>query len=99
MADKDASKDRTAWGLARRLSAIYGLATTVGFFYASAYFGHFDIDILNFVAPIGRSSASRLILTVRSSSTKPKEEPQRCRYRREARKRGLSSSKARRSKL
>lgn len=52
MADKDASKDRTAWGLARRLSAIYGLATTVGFFYASAYFGHFDIDILNFVAPI-----------------------------------------------
>lgn len=53
MADKDASKDQAAgWGLARRLSVVYGLATTVGFFYASAYFGHFEIDILNYVAPI-----------------------------------------------
>lgn len=53
MADKDASKEAKAgWTLARRFSVVYGLATTVGFFYASAYFGHFGIDILNFVAPI-----------------------------------------------
>ncbi len=38
--------------LARRLSVVYGLATMVGFFYASAYFGHFGINILNFIAPI-----------------------------------------------
>ena len=53
MADKDASKEaRAGWMLARRLSVVYGLATMVGFFYASAYFGHFGINILNFIAPI-----------------------------------------------
>ena len=53
MADEEASKASAAgWKAARWFSVIYGLATAVGFSYASAYFGHFDIDILNYVAPI-----------------------------------------------
>lgn len=51
MPDKN-TEPSAGWTLARRISLIYGLATTVGFFYATAYFGHFDIDILNYVAPI-----------------------------------------------
>ena len=34
------------------LGTAYGLATASGFFYATAYFQHFNIDILDFVTPI-----------------------------------------------
>ena len=40
------------WGPTRLALLGYGLATTVGFIYAKAYYSSFDIDILNYVTPI-----------------------------------------------